>query len=371
MKALIITNLTKKIRPGHFSMIEPLQKLGLEVSWAANFSQYGGNIVDAPIKLHHIDFYRNPFNPKNLVAYKQLSKLLREEKFDLIHCNNPIGGLLGRICGSKARVKKIIYTVHGFHFYKGASLINITLFKWAEMWLARHTDAIITINIEDYESAQKFNLRNNGKVYYVPGVGVDTTSIKNTNGKRNELLNEINVKDDAILLISVGELNTNKNNSVIIEALRKLNNSCIHYLLCGVGDKECELKNKVKEYGLEKNVHFLGYRNDIPQLLKSSDVYLLPSYREGLSRSLMEAMGAGLPCIVSEIRGNVDLIQEGVDGFLRAPNDSEGFAEAINILASDKELREKMKISNLETIKKFDVENVKKEMKKIYEEELI
>ena len=136
----------------------------------------------------------------------------------------------------------------------------------------------------------------------MPGVGIDTTTIQNTAGKRIELLSEINAKKDAILLISVGELNSNKNNIIVIEALAKLENPDIHYLLCGVGNEENKLRKKVVEYGLQNNVHFLGYRSDVPQLLKSADVFLLPSYREGLSRSLMEAMSAGLPCVVSKIR---------------------------------------------------------------------
>lgn len=369
-KILFISNISNKITNFSLPSIYAAKNLGYEFHMAANYSNFNDNPEKYGVKLHHIDLDRSPFSKQNITAYRQMLELIEKEKFDVIHCNTPIGGVLGRLCGKKAGVPKVIYTAHGFHFYKGASFINRTVFKWAEMWMAKYTDALITINLEDYESAKKFNLRNNGKVYYVPGVGVDTTTIKNTNGKRNELLIEINAKDDAILLISVGELNTNKNNSVIIEALRKLNNPSIHYLLCGVGDKECDLKNKVKEYGLDKNIHFFGYRNGISRLLQSSDIYLLPSYREGLSRALMEAMSAGLPCIVSKIRGNVDLIQEGVGGFLLAPNDTEGFAEKINILASDKVLRERMKESNLETIKKFDVENVNKEITNIYFEVL-
>jgi len=238
------------------------------------------------------------------------------------------------------------------------------------MWLSRYTDAIITINKEDYEAANKFKLRNNGRVYYIPGVGVDSIAIKSTNGKRKELLKEINAKDDAIILISIGELNSNKNNTVIIEVLGKLNDTNIHYLLCGVGDKESELRDKVMEYKLERNVHFLGYRDDVPQLLKSSDIFLLPSYREGLSRSLMEAMSAGLPCIVSEIRGNVDLIKDGEGGFTHKPNDKDKLFQVLKILIEDEEVRKRMGLYNYKSVEKFDVENVKNEMNNIYNEVL-
>lgn len=371
MKALIISNLEKRFLTGHHSMIDPLEELGYEVTWASNFSEYKEDLSKAPCKTVQIDFIRNPFNPKNIKAYKQLMKLLNEEKYEVIHCNSPIGGVLGRICGARVRVTVIIYTAHGFHFYKGASLINRTLFKWAEMWMAHYTDVIITINQEDYQVAQKFKLRKGGKVYYIPGVGVDTSTIKVAVSKRDELIKEIKVDDLAILLISVGELNKNKNNQVIIKALGILQNPNIHYILCGVGDKRDELISIANNNNIENNIHFLGYRTDVPQLLKSCNIFVMPSYREGLSRSLMEAMSTGLPCVVSKIRGNVDLIEEDEGGYLCHPEDINGFTEAINVIATDSTLRNTMSVYNLEKIKHFDVENVKLRMKKIYKEVLL
>lgn len=370
MKALIISNITKRFQPGHFSMITPLEELGFDVHWTANFNEYKDDIKKAPIKTHHIDFYRNPFNPKNIIAFKQLVSLLKKEQFDLIHCNSPIGGILGRLCGNFTKAKKIIYTVHGFHFYKGAPFINRTLFKCVEMLLARYTDALITINHEDFQTAKNLKLRNSGDIYYIPGVGVDTSLIRNAESKRQELLQEVKADTNSILIISVGELNNNKNNKVVIEALGKLQNSNIHYLLCGVGDKKAELLSLSKKYKIDENVHFLDYRKDIPQLLKSCDIFVMPSFREGLSRSIMEAMSAGLPCVVSNIRGNVDLVEEGKGGYLCHPDDVDGFAEAINSLAIGTKLRETMGFYNLEEIMRFDIENVKQEMLTIYEREL-
>ena len=239
------------------------------------------------------------------------------------------------------------------------------------MWMAYYTDAIITINREDYKAAQKLKLRNGGKVYYLPGVGVDTSAIKKAEPKREEILRELGINSNSILMISVGELNKNKNNKVIISALGKIQNSNIHYLLCGVGDNEDYLKFVAKSKGVEKNVHFLGYRTDIAQLLKSCDIFVITSYREGLPRSMMEAMSAGLPCIASKIRGNVDLIEDGKGGFLCNPDNVDALAEAIKLFANDEALRKSMGINNLEVIKKFDVENVKKEMEKIYEDVLL
>jgi glycosyltransferase involved in cell wall biosynthesis len=365
-KILFISNISNRITNFSLPSIYAAKNLGYEFHMAANYSNFNDEPEKYDVKLHHIDLDRNPFSKQNIIAYKQMLELIEKEKFDVIHCNTPIGGVLGRLCGKKADVPKVIYTAHGFHFYKGASLINRTIFKWAEMWMARYTDAIITINQEDYQAALKLKLRKGGKVYYIPGVGVDTSLMKVAKPKREEVLKTIKADNDSVLLISVGELNKNKNNEVIIKALGKLKNPKIHYILCGTGDERDKLFSLGKRYEIEKNLHFFGYRTDIPELLKSCDIFVMPSYREGLSRSLMEAMAAGLPVIASKVRGNVDLIVDGVGGFLRTPDDIEGFAESINILVQNNSLRIEMKNNNLETIKKCDIENVKKGMLEIY-----
>jgi glycosyltransferase involved in cell wall biosynthesis len=288
----------------------------------------------------------------------------------VIHCNTPVGGMIGRFVGKTHRVKKVIYTAHGFHFYKGAPLFNRTVLKWAEQIMAHWTDAIITINKEDYEAAKKFKLKKEGKVYYVPGVGIDTSQYIINKQLRTDKRKELGVEKDDIVLISVGELNSNKNHQVIISALGKIQNKKIHYFLCGVGDKEEELKQQAKKCGIEENVHFLGYRTDVKQLLNSSDIFVIPSQREGLSRALMEAMASGLPCIASRIRGNVDLIENGEGGYLVEVQDVDGIADKIRVLSADRELREKMGKVNLERIKKFDVKVVKKTLEEIYREAL-
>jgi glycosyltransferase involved in cell wall biosynthesis len=303
-------------------------------------------------------------------AYKNCMNVLKQGDFDVIHCNTPIGGVIGRFCGKRAKVRKIIYTAHGFHFYKGAPLLNCTVLKWAEMFMAHYTDAIITINQEDYERAQKFHLRNQGNVYYVPGVGIDTSQYIADKQLRTYKRNELGVEEGDIVLISVGELNSNKNHQVIISALGEIQNKKIHYFLCGVGDKEEDLKRQSKKCGIEENVHFLGYRTDVKQLLNSSDIFVIPSKREGLSRAMMEAMASGLPCIASRIRGNVDLLENGEGGYLVEVQDVHGIADKIRVLSGDKELREKMKKANLERIKKFDVKVVKKTLEEIYREAL-
>ena len=322
------------------------------------------------LKLLHADIERSPFSRKNLKAYKQLIKIVQENGLEYIHCNTPVGGILGRLIGKKCKVKKVIYQAHGFHFYKGAPVKNWILYYPTERLLAHWTDAIITINKEDFEMAKNFRLRKKGKVYYVHGVGIDTAEFRRNDSIRQEKRRELNMADDDIIILSVGELNANKNNKVIIEAMSKLKNKKIHYFLCGTGDLKEQMMMQAESCGISENVHFLGFRSDVKELYSAADIFVMPSLREGLSRSLMEAMSAGLPCVVSKIRGNVDLIEEGKGGFLFNPEDTQTIFEKIKMLAGNEELRINMGKHNEKAVLPYDIENVKEEIREMYLKEI-
>jgi len=376
MKLLYILNIANRVNSFSYTSMVAARALGYEFHIAGNWNYKSLDELKEDekkygIHIHQIDFARNPLSPDNYKAYKQLYNLISELDFDGIHCNTPIGGVLGRLCGKKCGVKKVVYQAHGFHFYKGAPLINWLIYYPIERLLALFTDAIITINHEDYILAKKFKLRKSGKVYYIPGVGIDTKEFTQVNVNVSQKRAELGMTDSNVMMISAGELNQNKNNSAIIKAMAKANNPKVHYFLCGKGELENELRELAKNYGISDNVHFLGYRKEIKELLKSSDIFVLPSFREGLSRSLMEAMASGLPCIVSDIRGNSDLIKTGINGYLCNASDIDAFSEAINTLASDASLRKKISTQNLEDIKDYDVELVAKKMTEIYSEQFI
>jgi glycosyltransferase involved in cell wall biosynthesis len=383
-KLLFISNSTKptyeqlmsreKVKLTNVSIpcVEAALSMGYEVFMGINRINPEELDCDYNVKFYYASIYRSLFDFKsNYTAYKNLMSLLKREKIDVIHCNTPIGGLLGRLCGKMMKTPKIIYTAHGFHFYKGAPLINRTIFKWAEMWLARYTDAIITINQEDYQAAQKFKLRNNGKVYFMPGVGVDTKDFQLEGVDKQVIRSTIGLSAEDIVLIAMGDLIYRKNYAASIKAIAKANNTKLHFLICGKGPLLDELKALARKLNIENQIHFLGFRTDIKELLQAADIFLFTTYQEGLPRAMMEAMAAGLPCVASKIRGNTDLIEDGKGGFLREPEDIDGFAEAINKLAFNKGLRKSMGLSNIKTIIQFDVESVKSEMKKLYEKELL
>ncbi len=321
---------------------------------------------ELPVGLYDSHTYRSIFAIKdNYIAFKNLANLVKKNEIEVIHCNTPVGGLIGRIVGRLYNIKKVIYTAHGFHFFKGAPFLYNTVIKLAERIMARWTDAIITMNEEDYKAAQKFKLKNNGKVFKIHGVGIDLSLYKKL-FDRKKIREILKIKDDEIAIISVGDINLNKNNIAVIEALNKLKNNKIHYFICGEGNQKNNLYNKTKDFKLEKQIHFLGYRNDIKDLLYASDIFINSSKREGLPRSVMEAMAVGLPCVVSNIRGNIDLIDNEKGGFLCDVNDSQSFANAINKLSINPQLRFDMGNYNKEHIKEFDISVVEKEIENIY-----
>lgn len=371
---LFITNIAKKV--GAFSVASRTvaHKRGMMFHSCANWSALTKDArieeeKNFGIKIHHVDLARSPFSFANIKAYKQVCEIIKREEIDCIHCNTPIGGILGRLAGRKCGVKKIIYQVHGFHFYKGAPKRNWLLYYPVEKWLAKYTDALITINKDDAALAKsKLKLRNNGKVYYVPGVGIDTAQYGQEDHFKTEKRKELGIPDNAFVLISVGELNENKNNGVVISAMAKLKRPEIHYVLCGVGNLQDALQKQADVAGLHSNVHFLGYRNDVRELYQMADCFVMPSFREGLSRSIMEAMSSGLPCVVSKIRGNVDLIEHGKGGYLCAPANVDEFTNAFEILHSNDGLRKDMGFHNLERIKDFDITVVTREIERIYNE---
>lgn len=357
------------IKPGNVSRpcLQTALDMGYDVVYGVQRAKPEELECELPIKLYDAHTYRSITAFKdNKIAYDNLNKVIRENNVEVIHCNTPVGGMVGRLCGKKNKVKKIIYTAHGFHFYKGAPLFNRTVLKWAEMLMARWTDAIITMNREDYEAAKKFKLRKGGKVYFVHGVGITLKDFEGLSHLRQQKREEMGVKGDDIVLISMGDLVPRKNYGAAIRAIAKANNQKLHYMICGRGPELENLQALAKELGVESQIHFLGFRTDVKELLTGADMFLFTTRQEGLPRSMMEAMASGLPCVASAIRGNVDLIENGVNGFVCPTDDVDGYAAAIEKIASDPDLREQMRVNNLEKIKQYDISVVEQEIRAIY-----
>lgn len=376
---LFISNSTKPSREV-LESIEPIgpssfSKAAIMAAEEMGWELHMGINRNNPEKIKSIGFnlrfynqhsYRNIFAFRdNWKAYKNLCRYLKDNpQIEIIHCNTPIGGVVGRLAGQKFN-KKVIYTAHGFHFFKGAPLFNRTILKWIEMWLAHYTDILITINQEDFEASQKFRLRKGGKTVFIPGVGMDLSNYK-ANKTQAEVRESLSLAEDDFVCICMGDMIIRKNYRTSIESIANANDNKIHYLICGIGPEAEKLKELSNQTGISDQIHFLGFRRDIKDLLCASDCFLFSSLQEGLPRSTMEAMAAGLPCIVSDIRGNRDLIDDGKGGFLVKPTEVSDYSKALVKIKEDPTLRKKMSEYNKEKIKCFDINIIEKKLLEVF-----
>lgn len=373
-RALILASVASMIDQFNLPNIHLLRELGYEVDVAANFNagnttspqrtdelrerllQMGVTIIDIPIP-------RSIYAISGILqSYRDIRKLCMSRQYSLIHCQSPVGSVVTRLAARTARRRfgtRVICTVHGFHFYRGSSLISWLLFFPIEKLCAAFTDVLLTINHEDYNLARRqFHA---GRVEYLPGIGIDLKHF--APARHDEKREDFGLSESDIVAISVGELNENKNHRTAIRALGKLNIPQMHYFIAGIGTMDKELQQEAEL--LHVNLHLLGYRNDICDLLNMADLFLFPSKREGLSLSLMEAMACELPCIVSAIRGNTDLIDDGKGGYLCAPTDVDAFADSIKKVLNSNQ-RADMGRWNRKKLQSHSLDNILTLMKRIY-----
>ena len=352
----------------HIPYLKMFQEMGYETAVAArnDYENPDDCLIPYCNQFFDIPFQREPFHRDNFQCYKKLKTIIDEGEFSIVHCHTPVGGVLGRLAARKARKEgaRVMYTAHGFHFYRGAPLKNWILYYPIEKICSYFADAIITINEEDFHFAKR-NFTSTS-VFNLPGVGINVARFSQEH-RRNTVSQDLcGVRGDEKWILSVGELNDNKNQKTIIRALALPGLEKVHYLIAGTGIRRAQLEAYAAELKVNDRVHFLGFRNDIPELLHTADVFVFPSQREGLPVALMEAMAAGVPVVASRIRGNVDLIINGVDGFLCDPSDEKCFADRIGTLLSNDILAKRFSKRGHEKIKEYDIENVLYAARKIY-----
>ena len=367
-KVLFVATLVKNhIAEFHLPYLKLFQDMGWQTAVAAknDYENPADCVIPHCDVFYDVPFERSPLKKGNLTAYRRVKRIIREGGYDIIHCHTPVGAAVARLAARKARRNgsKVIYTAHGFHFYKGAPWLNWLVYFPVEWLLSPMTDVLITINREDYERAKR--LLRAKKVVYIPGVGIDTARFRGNAEKGAALRRELGIPDEAAVLLSVGDLNKNKNHRAVLEALARMENRNLHYVVCGRGPLKEELEAFAREKGLGDRVRFVGYRNDIPAFYAMADVFVFPSFREGLSVSVMEAMASGLPIVCSRIRGNTDMVEEGVNGYLMEPGDPDSIAGALRRL-EDGGKREEISRNNLKKAEIYSLGVIAEQYRQLY-----
>lgn len=369
-RVLILASVASMIGQFNRDNISLLQKMGYKVDVACNFKngstfseesakQLKKELIEQGVRCFHVDFSRSPVQiGKHVQCYRTVKRLMLENQYLFCHCHSPIGGAIARIAGHVTKTK-IIYTAHGFHFFKGASVLNWAIYYPIELLLSYWTNCLITINKEDYYRAKyKFHAK---KTVYIPGVGIDSNRFQSLGISREQKRKELGLSKENIFILSVGELNKNKNHEVVVQALAGIKDRNIVYMIAGEGNQKEHLKTLAEENGV--SLRLLGFREDICALLEAADVFAFPSKREGLSVSVMEAMFMKKTVIASKIRGNTDLIKDGENGLLVHPNTVEaweqGMHKMINTIGTY-HLGEKKRLKSLEK------KNINEKMMQIY-----
>lgn len=349
------------------SHISMLLDQGHTVDLACNIKKpINPKLLERGCRVFNIKFQRFPLKKENYFAYRHLKNLIQDEKYDLVHTHTPIASVALRLACRNMKNVKVIYTAHGFHFFAGAPFKNWLIYYPIEKFLSRYTDVLITINKEDYNRANKSF--KTARVKYIPGVGLDTEKFSQVLVDKIKKRSEIGVPEDAFVVLSVGELNSNKNHETIIKAISILNNPNIYYIICGRGPLENYLRNVAIKLQVDKQIKLLGFRRDIAEICKISDVFAFPSKREGLGLAALEAMSCGLPIVTSNTHGILDYSINGITGYVCKPTDADGFAKIISRLAINYEERLQMGLYNAQAVKVFDLENVMERMQEIYSE---
>ncbi len=367
-KVLFVATVYTHLAAFHIPFMKLLQGWGYEVHAAASPAEGHKDEVEAAgVTCWDIPFVRSPVNPKNFTAYRELKALLTQERFDLIHVHTPMAAWLGRLAAKRAGQGPVLYTAHGFHFYKGAPWPYWLFYYPAERLAKRWTDGLIVMNKEDFERAKQMGFEEGKNLFLVHGVGVDLKRFASENTNGDQVRKELVIKPSDIVITYVAEFTPTKNHPWLLKVWSRVaaeeNNA--HLLLVGEGKRKTGLEKSVARESMAR-VKFLGFRKDVPDILAATDIVVHPSRREGLPRGVMEAMAAGKPVVATDVRGSRDLVEHEVTGLLVKLGDTQGLADALLRLIRDPELRTRMGQAGQEKIQAYSLDRVLEEMRAIY-----
>lgn len=366
-KILYITTVSRTINAFLVPHIQMLRKEGNIVDCACSIDKpVEEELIKDGVKIYEVPFTRNPLHLKNYKAYKELVKIQKDNNYDTIHVHTPVASVYGRLLKLKFPKLKTIYTVHGFHFHKGAPFLNWMIYYPIERIMAKLTDIMITINREDYERASSFGVK---EVYKFNGVGVDMSQYDIDSFDRDMVRQSLGLKKDDFVVLMIAEVNKNKNHKQMIEAVKILKSrgvSNIKVICAGDGVIFEEVKKEVEESKLQDNIKMLGFRNDIKELIATCDVGLLMSYREGLPRNIMELMAAKKAVIGTNIRGIRDLVIDGYNGFLVEVEDYENTANSIEYISENRNVLDELSKNSYLSIQDYSMDKVTKELQYVY-----
>ena len=365
MKKVLFTSHVANFSKFNWPLMEWFQKQG----WEVHYASLDEEEIPCCDRHFQVSFHRSPYHLDNIKAYFQLKKIISQEQYRIIHCHTPMGGVVTRLAASGARRKgtKVLYTAHGFHFYQGAPISYWLIYYPVEKFLSCITDCIITLNEEDYQIAKKrFHSRQTEKI---SSAGVDLERFRPAGkAEKMKLRQAQGIREEAFVLLYTAEFILRKNHDFFIRNIPFLKTHIpeLKVILLGKGRTFEACRQLVQQLGLSDTVFFFGYRKDVERFCQSADLVVSVSRQEGLPVNLLEGMASGLPVVCTKIRGQVDLIEDGKNGFLFPVNDSKAFRQAILQMYQDAGFREKSGNTNRIKAQNYSKEDAVLQMAKIY-----
>ena len=317
-----------------------------------------------PQLVRNIHLVRDP------VALFKIYRFLKKEKFDMVHTHTSKAGLLGRFAAKLAKTPLIIHTPHGHVFYGYFGPLKTRLFILLERLAGRITDRIIALTQNEKEDYTAQRIAGKDRCVVIPS-GIELAQFRElSQDEKAELKKEIGIPENFAVVGTAGRLVPVKDPGSLIEASRhiiaRFPETC--FLFAGDGPLKKYLQKKAVSMGIEENIFFLGWRDDVARILSLLDIFCLPSLNEGMGRVLAEAMALGKPIVASRAGGIPDLITHGRNGFLVPPQNPEELAGHIQRLLEDKGLREKMGREGQDTVSELTHETMVQKIENMYQE---
>ena len=363
-KVLIVANTDRHLNLCYLAYIKWFKDNGYIVDVATNSNKQIPNCH----KKINIPITRTPFKISNFKAIKILRNVIIEEKYDLISTSTPMGGVVTRFAVRKIKNRPpVLYTAHGFHFFKGAPLINWLLYYPMEKYLSLYTDVLITINKEDYNFSKKhFKLKN----YFIKGIGYHQNNFNKqiTLKEKNALKKELGIKPKEYIISYIAEISKRKRQKYLVNTLKQMDLTNVKVLIVGEDCLNGQVQKLVAKYNLNEHILFLGFRNDINSILEISNLVISVSKQEGLPLNIMEAMAKLKPIIVTDCRGNRDLIKNNKNGLVVPINDQTKLIKAITKLKNNPRIAQKLAKENQKIVEEYELDNILPKYTKIYED---
>ncbi|MFQ5848665.1 MAG: glycosyltransferase family 4 protein [Candidatus Methylomirabilales bacterium] len=334
----------------------------------ADFPQLGRRL-QGQVEMGELpELVRRPSPVKDLVALLKIYRLLRRERFDLVHTHTSKAGILGRIAARMAGVPHIVHTPHGqaFNGYAGRTLT--ALFVFLERWAATFTDRIIGLTDQEIRDNLERGIGEPGQFVNIPS-GIDLSPFAGREREAANVKASLGLSPSARLIGSVGRLDPVKGHTYLLDAFASLAPRFpdLHLALVGDGELFAELQSRTQHAGLTDRVLFLGWREDVPALLQAFDLFAFPSLSEGMGRALVEAMAAGLPIVATRVCSVPEVLAEGEAGYLVDPASPLALADGIEKLLHDPDLRSRLATQARAHARKYSVEAMLHKIEAVYQ----